>query len=58
MELEILCSVGLALDCCDVFWRLPLGIPSLSFKVAHYRRRLALALDVARGLRLPVAILL
>src|ERR1035437_3039868 len=38
MELEFLCSsVGLALNCCDVFWRLLLGILSLSFKVAYYQ---------------------
>src|SRR5271165_2046243 len=39
LEFKLLCkSVELALNRCDVFQRLLLGIPPLTFKVAHYPR--------------------
>jgi hypothetical protein len=37
LEFKFPCkSVELAVNCCDVFGRLLLGIPSRSLKVAHY----------------------
>ena len=40
-------SVGLVLNCCDVFDRLLLGIPSRSLKVTHYRGPDALTILVS-----------